>query len=44
MTAISTRGDRLEPERHGGCAEMMKAMDAAIEIEKGRTDHVLRVR
>lgn len=29
---------------HVGFAEMLKAMDAVIEIKKGETDHLLRVR
>jgi len=29
---------------HGNFAELVKAMDAVVEIKKGETDHMLRVR
>lgn len=41
---------RLDPtfdtKEHGyaGFAEMLKALDSVVEIKKGETDHLLRVR
>ena len=36
----------FDPKDHGhpNFAEMVKAMDAVIEIKKGETDHLIRVR
>ena len=36
----------FDPKDHGHAnfADMVKAMDAVVEIKKGETDHMLRVR
>ncbi|HNU11692.1 MAG TPA: OST-HTH/LOTUS domain-containing protein [Rubrivivax sp.] len=36
----------LDPKDHGHAnfADMVKAMDVVVEIKKGETDHMLRVR
>lgn len=38
-----TTFDPKDPD-HANFAEMVKAMDAVVEIKKGQTDHMLRVR
>jgi hypothetical protein len=34
----------LKDHGYGSFSEMLKAMDAVVEIKKGETDHLLRIR